>query len=66
MPRWTFYVDEVSAGVFRVKGVDEVGRSVESKGTDPDSLLEDCKSSAARIQAGESDRSRSDGLPPSQ
>jgi hypothetical protein len=47
---WSFEVDEISAGVYKVRGVDEAGRSVEATGTDPDALLEDCKESAARIR----------------
>ncbi len=50
LPDWTFEIDEVSAGVFRVRGVDEAGRSVEATGTDPDALLDECKESAAKIR----------------
>jgi len=50
LPDWTFEIDEVSAGVYRVKGTDDAGRSVEATGTDPDVLLDDCKRSAARIR----------------
>jgi hypothetical protein len=52
LPDWTFEIDEVSAGVYRVKGTDDAGRSVEATGTDPDVLLDDCKRSAARIRGG--------------
>ena len=51
LPGWMFNVDEVSAGVYRVRGVDEAGRSVEHTGTDPSTLLDNCKNSAAKIQA---------------
>lgn len=50
LPGWTFEIDEISAGVFRVRGVDEAGRSVEATGTDPDALLRDCQRSAAELQ----------------
>lgn len=50
---WTFDIDEVSAGVYRVRGVDEAGRSVESTGTDPDAVLDDCKKAAEKIQVAE-------------
>ena len=46
---WTFEVEEVSAGVYRVQGVDEHGRSVQATGTDPDKLLGECKKAAARL-----------------
>lgn len=52
LPGWTFNIDEVSAGVFHVKGVDEAGRSVEATGTDPDALLEDCRRLAAKMRGG--------------
>jgi len=48
---WTFDADEVSAGVYRVRGADEMGRSVEAIGTDPDALLEQCKKSVNLITA---------------
>jgi hypothetical protein len=48
---WVFEVDEVSAGVFRVSGVDQAGRSVEATGTDPDALLEECRRSAKRMRS---------------
>ncbi len=51
LPGWTFDVDEVSAGVFRVRGGDQAGRTVETRGVDPDAVLEECKNSALRIQA---------------
>lgn len=56
LPRWTFAVDELSAGVFHVRGVDQVGRSVDATGTDPDALLDDCRRAAAQIQAREGER----------
>ena len=58
LPGWTFEIDEVSAGVYSVRGVDEVGRSVASTGTDPDTVLSECRQSAAKIQATEIDRGR--------
>ena len=50
LPDWTFDVDEVSASVYRVRGVDKAGRNVEAIGTDPDELLVDCRRSAAKMQ----------------
>jgi hypothetical protein len=45
---WIFETEEVSAGVYRVRGTDRLGRSIEATGTDPDALLEKCKSDAVR------------------
>jgi hypothetical protein len=50
LPEWTFEIDEVSAGVYRVQGVDEEGRSVEVTGTDPDALLDDGRKWAASVR----------------
>jgi hypothetical protein len=49
LSEWSFEVDEVSAGVYRVHGTDKAGRSVQFTGTDPDAVLEECKKRAARI-----------------
>lgn len=43
LPGWTFEVDEVSAGVYKVVGSDSDGHTVEKTGTGPDELLEQCK-----------------------
>jgi hypothetical protein len=51
LPGWTFEVEEISAGVYRVRGVDRAGRSVEQTGTDPDAVLEECRRWAARYVA---------------
>ena len=41
---WTFDLEEVSANVYEVTATDGVGRRVQFKGTDPDLLLEEAKS----------------------
>ena len=46
---WRFEVAEVSAGVYRASGTDRAGRTVGLTGTDPDSLLEECKRRAGAI-----------------
>lgn len=46
---WSFDVDEVSAGVYRVEGSDAQGRSVQATGADPDALLKDCKKKATSM-----------------
>ena len=49
LPGWSIQVDEVSAGVYRVVGIDEAGRRFEATGTNPDALLDECKRYAARF-----------------
>jgi hypothetical protein len=49
-PFWSFSVEEVSAGVYRARGVDSTGRPVETTGSDPDRLLEECKQAAVRLR----------------
>lgn len=46
LPTWVFQLDEVSAGVYRVRARDSLGRSVEAKGVDPDALIEDARKTA--------------------
>lgn len=50
LPAWTFDLDEVSVGVYKVYGVDEAGRSVQASGTDPDLLVDECRRSAIKIR----------------
>ena len=50
-PGWQFTVDEVSAGVYQVFGIDEAGRSVRVSGQDPDELLERCHAQAVEMMA---------------
>jgi hypothetical protein len=54
VPGWRFTVDEVSAGVYKVNGIDEAKHSVERVGTDPDLLIEDCKEYAKMIASQKS------------
>ena len=49
VPGWEFTVDEVSAGVYEVFGVDEAGRSVRVYGQDPDELLRRCHEQAVEM-----------------
>ena len=49
LPGWSFDVDEVSAGVYKVFGKDRAGRIVEATGIGPDELLEKCKLAALEI-----------------
>jgi hypothetical protein len=47
---WSFSVEETSAGVYRARGVDSAGRTVEATGTDPDATLEECTRAAAEME----------------
>ena len=46
---WEFRIDEISANVYRVIGIDSIGRSVERTGTDPEMLLSECKADAMEL-----------------
>ena len=46
---WSFHVEEVSANVYVVEGVDQAGRRVSRKGIDPEALLVQCKQDALTI-----------------
>ena len=43
IPGWQFFEEEVSAGVYKVQGKDNLGRTVEVCGVDPEKLIEECK-----------------------
>ena len=43
IPGWTFEVEEVSFGVYRVTGHDSRGRRVVRVGVDPDDILAACR-----------------------
>lgn len=49
LPGWTFSMDEVSAGVWRVRGWHLDGRSVERTGTEESLLLKECVEDAKRL-----------------
>jgi hypothetical protein len=53
LPGWAFEIEEVSANVYEVTGTDSARRTVKVKGTDPDAVLEDAKTSAKKIRANE-------------
>lgn len=46
---WSFDIDEVSAGVYRARGTDRKGRSIQKTGVDPEVLLADCRRAAAEM-----------------
>jgi len=49
---WEFDVEEVSAGVYRATGGDQLGHRTARTGVDPDVLLEECKAYAAEMIGG--------------
>ena len=58
LKNWTFIADEVSAGVYNVKGSDIDGRSLNFTGFDYDELLARAKSEAIKMQSDVPDRLR--------
>jgi len=50
LPGWQFFVDEISAGVYKVWGKDLIGHNIEVTGMDPDLLLEKCKNYAEQFK----------------
>jgi hypothetical protein len=51
LPDWSFEINEVSNGVYRVVGRDAAGRTVEVSGLDPDDLIQRSKTAAHHIVA---------------
>jgi len=51
LPGWEFQMEEVSAGVYEVKGSDAEGRRVSAIGTDLDELIAKCRRDAANQSA---------------
>jgi hypothetical protein len=49
LPDWHFEVQETSANVYKVTGVDYAGRTVERRGLDPEALLKEAKQDALEI-----------------
>jgi hypothetical protein len=49
LPTWEFEIDEVSANVYEVAGMDEAGHRVSGRGIDPDLILEQCRQEALGI-----------------
>lgn len=48
-PGWEYRVDEISASVYCVLARDDVGRTVQRVGLDPEALLEECKADVLAI-----------------
>ena len=51
LPGWQFQLDEVSANVYEVVAQDRQGHRVRAKGTNPDALLEQCRTDVLRMVA---------------
>jgi len=51
LPGWSFAIDEVSAGVYRVVGRDGAGRTVEATGPRLKVLLEKCMQAGTQMMA---------------
>jgi len=50
LPNWTFDIDEISAGVYELKGRNDLGCTVELSGIDPDDLIAKGISSAENME----------------
>lgn len=46
---WRVEIHEISAGVYRARGTNRDGRSVEMTGTDPEDLSEKCRQQLVRL-----------------
>jgi hypothetical protein len=51
LPDWSFAIDEVSAGVYRVVGRDLAGRTVEATGPRLKVVIEKCMQAAIQMMA---------------
>ena len=49
LPGWSFKVVELSSGVYRIIGSDELGRKVDLIGEDPESLIKRFKQDALKL-----------------
>ncbi len=52
IPHWEVNVDEVSAGVYRLRAKHELGLSIDLTGFDSEKLLEQAKESATKMEQG--------------
>jgi hypothetical protein len=49
LPGWDFEIDEVSAGVYKIVGVDKSGHEVSATGFDSDELIKQARLDALTI-----------------
>lgn len=50
LPEWEFELDEVSANVYEIVGINKSGHKISFKGLELDELIEQCKKKAIEIQ----------------
>jgi hypothetical protein len=50
LPNWTFQVEEMSAGIYRLRAKHRLGPSIESTGIDPEELMERARKDAAEME----------------
>ncbi len=50
IPHWEVNIDEVSAGVYRLRAKHELGLNIDLTGFDSEKLLEQAKESAAKME----------------
>lgn len=49
LPGWTFSIEEVSLGAYRLRARDVPGRNIDLMGDDPETLFEEAKQVALRM-----------------
>jgi hypothetical protein len=50
LPNWTFQVEEVSAGVYKLRATQSRGANIELTGIDPEELLKRAKKDAEEME----------------
>jgi hypothetical protein len=50
LPNWTFNINEVSSGVYKLSGQHKLGCNIELTGVDPEKLIEEAKTSAEKME----------------
>jgi hypothetical protein len=53
LPDWSFEIEELSAGGYRVTATAKSGRTFEAKGTDREALLAECRQEVAALSEQE-------------
>jgi len=49
---WSFRVDEISQGYYRIEGMDRFGRIISRDGINPEDLIKECKEDIKRLFPG--------------
>jgi hypothetical protein len=50
LPKWVFRIEEVSNGVYKLQGRNDLGCSIELTGYDPEPLIAQAKASAEQME----------------